>query len=43
MYLIIPFEVKECVKCGTFNLLCESVCCCCGTQMEVPDGNNRDD
>ena len=34
MYLIIPFEVKSCSKCGTYNLLGDQVCCNCGTDLK---------
>lgn len=34
-YLIIPFEVTKCIKCGAYNLIGENRCNACGAEMEV--------
>ena len=36
-YLIIPFEVKQCGKCGAYNLMGEDRCIECGEKMEVEE------
>ena len=33
-YLIIPFEVKSCEKCGAYNLIGADKCSDCGAKME---------
>lgn len=38
MYLIIPFEIRECQKCGTYNLIGYVKCCECGADMREVDG-----
>ena len=42
-YLIIPLDVKECEKCGEYNLVGADKCSECGAKMEVEDADRRTD
>lgn len=41
-YLIIPLDVRECEKCGAYNLVGDDKCSECGAKMEAKNVRQKE-